>query len=132
MANGREQHRRGPARDHGGAGRGLDLGDVADEIDEHELAGVERREVRSQFQYDAPGRLDLGRRGRAGDVSGAGSLRRMRARRGRARVAGVRAEDAQGIYLPGAALRVIDPGDVEAISGDGATVPAQGELRRSG
>ena len=49
------------------------------------VAGVERREVQSRLQRAPPGRMDLRRRRRSADVPGAGALRRMPARHGRAR-----------------------------------------------
>ena len=69
MANGREQQRRRSPRHHGRAGLGIDLGNVADEIDSERLAGVERREVQSEFERVATGRLDFGRCRRVADVS---------------------------------------------------------------
>ncbi len=63
-----------------------------------DLAGVERREVQSQLERPAPRRLDLRRRRRAADVSGAGALRRMPARHGRARPAARREADPRRGY----------------------------------
>src|SRR5205814_10186128 len=115
---------------HSGNGCGVDLGDVADEASQR-LAGIERREVRSQFEYFAPARLDVGRRGRIVDVSRGGALRRMRARHGRARVARVRAENAQRIHLPGDPLRLFYPGNVDQLSSDGSALSAESEFRYS-
>ena len=48
----------------------------------HELGGVQWREIQPEHQRAAAGGLDLGRRGGFPDVSGAGALRRGRARHG--------------------------------------------------
>src|SRR5204862_758211 len=100
-----------------------------DEIDADRLAGVERREVQFEFECAPASRLDFGRRRRSLNVRRDRALRRMPARDGRARAASRRKEDTKGIHLPGNALRLIDSGHIDKLSGDGAAVALESEFR---
>ena len=94
------------------------------------MEGRVRRDVEPALEHRATGRVDVGRRGGAADLPGAGALRRGRTRRHRPRAALHRVAHAQGVCLPGAALRLELGRSVAAA--DGPARAAEGERRHLG